>query len=162
MRINATSRQARSACQRERIVAVVLGRAPHHHQECGLQQRLALVERDHFAIGALKQHVVEPDAGAALRLDVVGPFIHHAETHVFQDRNALGERQRPREGPDLQAGRTLVFFLAVEKVDTQRPLFGQSFNDANVAGGNCRRIGFLETIGECVPVTAEQRARLVR
>ncbi len=70
----------------------------------------------------VEQHVVEPDAGAALRLDVIGALVDDAEAHVFQDRNAFRQRQRPRKAPYFQADAALVFFQPVMEIDAERAL----------------------------------------
>ena len=54
--------------QHQRVVAVVLGAAAHHHQEGRLEARLLALEIDRAAVGALEHHVVKPDiARVALR-----------------------------------------------------------------------------------------------
>ena len=86
-----------AALQHQRVVAVVLGDAPHHHEKRRLEPSLAAVEIDHAAVRTLQQHVVQPDVGAALRLDLVGALVDDAEAHVLQHRHALRQRDRPRK-----------------------------------------------------------------
>ena len=49
--------------QYERIVAIVLRAAAHHHQEGRLETMLVRLEIDRAAVGALEHHVVKPDVG---------------------------------------------------------------------------------------------------
>ena len=147
--------------QRERVVAVVFGRPAHHHQKRCFELGTASIEIDHAAVGAREQHVVEPDAGAALRLDVIGALVDDPEAHVFQDRNAFRQRQRPRKAPYLQTDAALVFLQPMMKIDAQRALIGQALDDANIAGRYRRRIGFVEALGESIAITGEQLTHLV-
>ena len=126
--------------QRERVIAVVLGGAAHHHQEGGFQPRLVGVEIDEAAVVALEQHVVQPEAFAILRRDAIGALVDHAEAHVLQHRHALRQRQRPRQAPHLQADLAALFRVAVAEIDAERPLRGERFDHADVVGGGGRRI----------------------
>ena len=92
---------------------------------------------------------------------MVGALVHHPETHVFQNRNAFRQRQRTGQTPDFEADRALLFLQSVMEIDSQRPLFAQRFDNADIAGRHRRRIGFLEADGKRIAVAAEQRARLV-
>ncbi len=90
--------------EHERVIAVILGVAPHHREETGLQLLLARVEVDGLARCAFERHVVKPDLGRVMRLDVVGALVDHAEAHVLQNRHAFGERDRPFMAEDLEPG----------------------------------------------------------
>ncbi len=155
---------AETAGKRQRVEAVILGGAAHHHQECGFQPRLALVELDRRAVATFQQHVVEPDVARAFvfGLDVEGALIDHAEAHVFQHRHALRQRQRPRKTPYFQAHRALLFLQPVVKIDAERPLLAQAFDHADVGRRHARRIGVLEAGGKGVAIAREQPARCFR
>jgi len=62
--------------------------------------------------------------------------------------------------PHFEADGLLYFLEPVMEIDAERTLLGQSLDDANVAGGDRRRIGFLETGGKCTRIAVEQIARL--
>ena len=152
------------ARERQRVVAVVLGSPAHHHQEGGLQTRLAGIEIDHAAVAPLQQHVVKPGVvgTVAIRRDVIGALVDYPESHVFQHRNALRQRQRARQTPDFEADRALLLLQPVMEIHPQRALLAQRFDHADIAGCHRRRIGFLEADGKCIAVTGKQRVRLVR
>ena len=122
------------------------------------------VEIDGAAVGALEQHVVQPDVGRAVgvAIDLIGALVHHLEAHVLQHGHALGERDRPAVAPDLQSdGIALVPGAAVE-VDAERPGDRQSFDDADVGHRGHRRIDLPITLRECVVILREHGARLDR
>ena len=104
-RTNATSRHIRPRSEHQRVEAVVLGAAAHHHQEGGFERALARVEIDRAAVASSQQHVVQPGVRRPSGAISEGALIDHAEAHVFQHRHALGQRQRAAEAPDLQADR---------------------------------------------------------
>ena len=147
--------------QRERVVAVIFGYSTHNHQESRLKLGTASVEINHAAVCAGEEHIVQPHAGVALRLDVIGALVHDAEAHVFQDRNAFRQRQRARKAPYLQTNALLVFFQPVMKIDAQRPLIREPLNDANIAGGDRGCVGFVEALGECIAIPGEYFTQLV-
>ena len=53
--------------QHQRVVAVVLGAAGHHHQEARFQPLLGIEQVDLAGAGALQHHVVQPDVGLGRR-----------------------------------------------------------------------------------------------
>src|SRR5262245_41215251 len=105
---------------------------------------------------------MEPDRRSTLRFNFVGALVHNPEAHVFQDRHAFGQRQRPRESPHFQANGALLFLQAMMEIDTERPIVAQSLDDAYVAGCNRGRIGLVESLGKRITVTIEKLTRLVR
>ena len=144
VRISATSRHIRPAAEHERVVAVVLGAAAHHHQE-GRFEAAARARRDRprrrrRARSSMSWNQTS-GSPSALAVDLVGALVDDLEAHVLQHRHALGERDRPVVAPDLQAdGAALVAGAAVE-VDAERPRRRQALDDADVGDRGGRRIG---------------------
>src|SRR5262249_54870316 len=120
------------------------------------------IEIDRAPIGTREQHIVEPDAGVPLRINVIGALIDDAESHVFQDRDPLRQWQWPSKAPYLQPNAALVFFQPMMEIDAERALLGEPLDDANVAGRDCRRIGLVEALGESIAITGKQLTDLVR
>ena len=87
--------------QHERVVTVVLGTAAHHHQEGRLEALLDGLEVDRTPVGALEQHVVEPDVGFAFGVvrdvasDLIGTLVHDLEAHILEHGHALGQGNWP-------------------------------------------------------------------
>src|SRR5262249_30537146 len=69
--------------------------------------------------------------------------------------------QRPREAPDFQPDRALVFLEPVMEIDAKRTLLGETLDHPNITGRDRWRVGLVESFGERVPVTAEELAYLV-
>ena len=83
---------------------------------------------------------MEPDVGGILRLDVIGALVDDAEAHVFQhgtrSDSAMGRLWLKTLRPALVGSAPK---LAV-KLDAERMLGGQRFNDFNIGDGGRRRI----------------------
>ena len=92
--------------EHQRVVAVILGDAAHHDQEAAFERLLRLRRCRAAAVDTLQHHVVQPDAARVLRRggDFVGALVDDPEAHIFQDRDAFGQRDRPVVAPDFQAG----------------------------------------------------------
>src|SRR4029079_8239404 len=64
--------------------------------------------------------------------------------------------------PHFQPDAALVLFQPVVKIDAQRALFRQAFDDTNVAGRDYRRVGLMKALRESTTVPGEQLTHSVR
>ena len=147
--------------QHQRVVAVVLGAAGHHHQEAGFQPLLGIEQVDLAGAGLLQHHVVQPDVGPVVGIepDVVGLLVHHAEAHVLEHRHALRQRDRPAEAPHLEADAAIDGLGAPVEVRAQRTRRRQAGDHLDVVDGDKRRIAGAIAFRERVAVALEQLAR---
>src|SRR5262245_44165501 len=104
---------------------------------------------------------MKPEAGAPLRINVIGALVDDAESHIFQPLDAIRQRQWSRKTPYLQPDAALVFFQSVMKIDAERTLVRETLDDANIAGRDSGRVSFVETFGESIAIAGEQFADLV-
>src|SRR5262249_49628015 len=91
--------------------------------------------------------------------DAIGSLVHDLEAHVLEDRDALGQRDRPVVAPHLQPDAAAWVAAATVKIDAEGAAWRQAFDDADVANGGDGRIVLLISLGESVAVTLEQGAR---
>ncbi len=147
--------------QHQRVIAVILGAAAHDGEEASLDlfpQRIEIerLARSAFTDGAFQRHVMEPDVGPVLRLDVVGALIDDAEAHVFQHRHALGQRDRTAVAEDFEAGAGRLGAETAVQFDAERMFSGQRFDDLNIGDGGRRRIDLAVIDRKSVAVVRQQ------
>ena len=83
--------------EHQRVVAVILGDAAHHHQEAAFQRGLAARDRSaRRRRSPASCRAARHRRPVACRLDLVGALVHHLEAHILQHRHAAGERDRRR------------------------------------------------------------------
>ena len=128
---------AEAGLQHQRVVAVVLGDAAHHHQEA-VSSGLLVASRS-TAPPSARSSAMSWSQTSGLPLaagrDLVGALVDHLEAHVLQHRHALGQRDRAPVAPHLQADARLAVAGARVEIDAERALRRQPLDHADVGDG---------------------------
>ena len=139
----------------EAVVPVVVGLAAEHRQEAALEPLVVPLQLDARAIAQLQHHVVQRHVALAVgkpRPDVIGALVDGRETHVLQNRHALGERDRRAQRIDdrMDAGARLAG-LAME-IDHHGLLGSEPLDALDILQRPLRRegLGIPRREGACV------------
>ncbi len=124
--------------ENQRVIAVTLGTSLHHREKTGFQFVFDVGERERLLQRALQHHVVQPDVGSVLWLDVIGALVDDAEAHVFQHRNALGQRDGTAVAENFQSGSGILGAVIGMKLDREWMLGGERFDRPDIGNRVCR------------------------